>query len=80
MDDGMTAGLGSFPDVKLEIRRGCFHVVGSPQCGRSLCYLAKYGQRPLRKMLQCSIQYTFWLWCLTDLETPDGILNLNRAG
>jgi hypothetical protein len=42
--------------------------------------LDQEGYRSLGKMLQVSVRYTVWAKSLTDLETPDGFVNLVRVG
>jgi hypothetical protein len=51
--------------------------MGEENCVKDL-HQERY--RSLRKMLLDSVRYSVWARSLTDLETPDGFLNLVRVG
>jgi len=42
--------------------------------------IGEEGNHSLEKMLQCPVRDTFGARSLTDLETPDGFVNLVRGG
>jgi hypothetical protein len=63
---------GSFPSLRTEITRACFHTVGKNRIEN----LGQEGYRSLGKMLQGPVQYTVWARSLSDLETSDDFLNL----
>jgi hypothetical protein len=51
--------------------------MGEENCDEDL---DQEGYRSLGKMLQGSVRYTVWTRSPADLETPDNLVNLVRAG
>ena len=71
---------GSFPGLRREITRACFHAWGKWWVRRTALKIwARKEIRSLGKMLQCPVRDTVRASSLADLETPDGCVNLVRG-